>query len=196
MFGDFDRTHGEKLVMGFLFLIKNMTHLTRYTVDTFYCELPSSLLTVGNGPSSTATSANKVSFGNKKRRNVNPNVVSAPSNDEDDVWDTVYIPFPEYFAQSRDINKSISIILARVISFEDDPNGIEIQSSLHSDLVVTDASAGNYICATNTLYNFPPEYKVYDNTKTWSCWFYTMNGQLVDLRPSKVRVIIEFLLKW
>ena len=115
---------------------------------------------------------------------------------EDDVWDTIYIDLPTYFINSTNPNKAVEIELARVIDFSTWAEGAEVISSMHSDIAEQDASADNYVCATNTLYNNPKTYLVGANKNTIECWFRKIDGTLINLHPNSTRIIVEMILRY
>ena len=115
---------------------------------------------------------------------------------EDSVWDTIYVDLPTYFVNSNNPNKCVEIELARVIDFTSWSEGVEMISSLHSDIAEQDASADNYVCATNTLYNNPKSYLVGANKNMIECWFRKIDGTLINLHPNSTRVIIEMILRY
>ena len=112
------------------------------------------------------------------------------------IWDTIYVDLPTYFINSTNPNKAVEIELARVFDFTSWSEGAEMISSLHSDIAEQDASADNYVCATNTLYNNPKSYLVGANKSTIECWFRKIDGTLINLHPNNTRIIIEMVLRY
>ena len=108
-------------------------------------------------------------------------------------YDTVYIDLPPAFVQSKNSNKRVSILIARIFDLV---NECPIESSMHSDLVRTDASADHYCCTTNVLYSFLKTYYMGDNKGKFEVWFRKMNGNIIDLAPEKTRIVIEFVLEF
>ena len=49
-------------------------------------------------------------------------------------WDTVFVPLPRYFIDSRSAQKTVQIELCRVFDFSESEAGTELPSTLHSDL--------------------------------------------------------------
>lgn len=109
------------------------------------------------------------------------------------LYDTIFIDVPEYFIQSRNPNKTISILQAR---FFDLTTGNPIVASMHSDLVQINASADNYCCSTNMLYPVPITLVLPTNKSKFECWFRDYKGKLIDLDPTKVRLILECILEY
>ena len=113
-----------------------------------------------------------------------------------DTWDTIFVDLPSYFVNSTHSHKSVEIELVRVIDFESWKDGVEVISSMHSDLADQDASSDCYVCASNTLYNNPKSYLVGANRNKMECWFRRIDGSIINLHPAKTRIIIEMLLRY
>ena len=110
-------------------------------------------------------------------------------------YDTVYITLPTYFTQSRNANKRIHIQQVKLFDItSDEPT--EINASMHSDIVQINASADNYCCFCNALYPIPPTFTLSDNKSKFECWFRDLKGNLVDIDPTKVRLILETVLEY
>ena len=121
---------------------------------------------------------------------------SATASASDAVWDTIFIPLPRYFVDSRSAEKAVQIELCRVFDFTQVADGQELISSLHSDIAAVDSSADNYIASTNVLYNTPKAYVIGDNRDIFQVWFRKINGDIIDLHPTKTRCIIEMVLRY
>ena len=106
-------------------------------------------------------------------------------------FDTIYIQFPKYFVQSSNTKKYVSILLVRLF---DIVNKCEITASMHTNLIRTNESADNYCCACNIAYPVPKNYICSDNKDKFETWFRDINGDLIDLDPTKTRAIIECVL--
>ena len=78
-----------------------------------------------------------------------------------------------------------------------DPGWTAIPSTMHSDLVQFRPTADNYVCAVNMMYDAGEKVFVIPNEKTtFDVWFRTLGGDIIELLPSKTRVIIELLLTY
>ena len=109
------------------------------------------------------------------------------------MYDTLYIKLPDYFTSSMNPDKTVTVLIARVY----DINTREpIVSSLHSNLLQFNRSADDYIMTTNVLYPTPKSFQVPSTQSTYEVWLRRIDGSLIDLDPSKTRVIIEFMLNY
>ena len=108
-----------------------------------------------------------------------------------ETYNTITIQLPQYFTNALNPNKTVQVLMVRLY----DPSTSErIEGSAHSDIVMTSASADYYVCATNLAYPIPKTYVIPTNKPTFNVWFKRVDGSIVDLEPSKTRVIIELLL--
>ena len=124
-----------------------------------------------------------------------------PSTETAVNYDTLHIKLPEYFTESKNTNKYIEVEICRLFDLTSTDAytgkaGVEMAASMHSDIWDINDSADHYICSTNTLYNNPKCYTVGDNKSVFEIWFYTPDGSVIDLDPTKTRAIIEFVLKY
>ena len=126
-----------------------------------------------------------------QRTNYNPAMMSSDSNDTS--MNTIYCYLPPYFVHSRSPNKEIQLLIFRVFDLT---TGTEIQASMHSDICMMDASADNYIASSSTLYTIPKRYKIGDNRSVFQLWFRDLYGNLLNIQPDKVRIIVEFVLSY
>ena len=108
-------------------------------------------------------------------------------------YNAIQIRLPEYFSSSRNSNKCVNVLMARLYDIE---NMKQIEGSMHSDLVMRDACADFYCCSTNNLYPIPMKFVISDNKSMFNVWFKDISGSIVDLDPAKVRVIIEMILSY
>ena len=123
--------------------------------------------------------------------NYNPSMLPVTANATP--LNTIYCTLPPYFIHSRDPGKEIQLLIFRVFDLE---QGCEIQATLHSDISIIDASADHYIASSNTLYSIPKRYKIGDNRSMFQMWLRDLNGNLLDLDVTKLRVIIELVLSY
>ena len=110
-------------------------------------------------------------------------------------FDTVFISLPAYFTQSRNANKRLFILQVKLFDITSDVP-TEITASMHSDIVQINASADNYCCSCNMLYPLPPSFTLADNKSRFECWFRNIRGELIDIDPLKVRLVIETVLEY
>ena len=109
------------------------------------------------------------------------------------LYDTIYITFPKYFVQAPNTKKYVEILLVRLFDLQ---TLEEIKASFHTNLIRNNESADNYMCATNVAYPVPKKYVCSDNKEKFECWFRDIRGNIIDLDPSKRRVIIECVLHY
>ena len=108
-------------------------------------------------------------------------------------YDTIYIDLPKYFTSTPNPKKEVVILLVRLFDME---TMNEITASLHTNLIRNSESADNYLCATNIAYPVPKKYVCSDNKEKFECWFRDLKGHIIDLDPSKRRVVIECVLRF
>ena len=149
-----------------------------FTIDT-------STASVSNGSNHYPTLAYK------EHVNYNPTMIPVTANATP--LNTIYCSLPAYFIHSRDAKKEIQLLIFRAFDLE---GGYEIQATLHSDIASIDASADHYIASSNTLYSVPKSYKIGDNRSMFQMWLRDLNGNLLDLDTTKLRVIIELVLSY
>ena len=78
-----------------------------------------------------------------------------------------------------------------------DPGWTAIPCTMHSDLVQFRPTADNYVCGVNIMYDSGEKVFPIPNEKaTFDVWFRTLGGDIIELLPSKTRVIIELLLTY
>ena len=120
-------------------------------------------------------------------------------NLEEVEFDTMYITLPEYFVNSPNQNKSISILVVRLFDLTDtvhDSPDHQITATMHSDIVQVNSSADNYCVATNIAYPHPKKYVLPTAQQQFQVWFRRMDGTIIDVTPSETRVIIEMELEY
>ena len=105
-----------------------------------------------------------------------------------EVFNTLTIKLPPYFTSSTNPNKSVEILLVRLINIETE---LAIDGTAHSDLVMSNASADHYLCSVNLAYPIPRSFVIPDNKAVFNVWFKRLNGRVIDINPTNVRVIIE-----
>ena len=108
-------------------------------------------------------------------------------------FDTIYITLPDYFTQSNNAHKSISILNVKLF---DMVNENEIKGSLHSDLVQINSSSDNYCCSLNTVYSLPPTFIIGGKKSKFECWCRDIKNKLIDLDTNQTRLVIELLLEF
>ena len=158
---------------------------SHYICDTFTATLNDTNLT-----SLPRRAAGQHVIGHEDRVELTP-LYARNVSAEDDKYNTFYCDLPPYFIYSRNPNKEIQVLICRVYDLE---NNCEIQSSMHSDIAMINASADSYIAATNTLYPVPKRYKIGDNRSTFKIWFRDLFGVVVSLSPEKTRAVVELVL--
>ena len=109
------------------------------------------------------------------------------------LYDTIYIDLPIYFVQSPNVNKTVSILHARLFNVVSEN---EITGSLHSSLVQIDSSSDNYVCSTNKIYPIPPKFTISSRQMRFECWCRDIHNKLIDLDTNKTRLVIEMLLEF
>ena len=162
-----------------------MSQYSHYICDTATASILESDLML-----SSFNSLKKAIIGNERRNHYNPDQLPV-GDGTDTFFDTFYCDLPSYFINSTNPNKEIQVLICRVYDLE---TGFEIQSSMHSDIVMINASADNYVAATNTLYNVPKRYRIGDNRANFKIWFRDIWGNLINLDPKKTRAIVELVL--
>ena len=105
-----------------------------------------------------------------------------------ETFNTLTIKLPSYFTSSTNPNKAVEILLVRLVDTETE---IPIDGSAHSDLIMSNASADYYLSSVNLAYPVPRRFVIPDNKAVFNVWFKRINGKVVDLNPSNVRVIME-----
>ena len=71
---------------------------------------------------------------------------------------------------------------------------IALASTMHSDLIQFRPSADSYVMSTNVMYNWEKKFYLPTNKSSFDIWFRDMFGRVIELDPSKTRIIIELLL--
>ena len=115
----------------------------------------------------------------------------ATNSEGEGAYNAITFKLPEYFTNARNPNKTVQVLLVRLYDLA---TQAKIEGSVHSNLVMSQQSADYYICATNLAYPNPKTYTISDNKAMFDVWFKRVNGSIVDLDPTKTRVIIELLL--
>ena len=110
-----------------------------------------------------------------------------------EIFNTLTIKLPQYFTSSMNPNKNVQIEMVRLFDIE---NEKLIIGSAHSDLIMLNATADFYVCATNVAYPHPKTFTISDNKGIFNMWFKTITGSVVDIAPSKARVIVEMILSY
>ena len=160
---------------------------SHYICDT----LTASLADVNSSTLTTRSNGNHTLGYDSTRTDLQPSLYSATVTNDADRYNTFYCDLPQYFISSRNANKEIQVLICRVYDLEND---CEIQSSMHSDIAMINASADSYIAATNTLYPVPKRYRIGDNRSTFKIWFRDVYGQVISLSPTKTRAVVELVL--
>ena len=72
-----------------------------------------------------------------------------------------------------------------------------LEATVHSTLARTHANFDQFICRTNTDYYVSPrDFQINDYETAFDFWFYTLDGDVVDVNPEKTVAIYEFKLTY
>lgn len=141
---------------------------------------------------------NTANFDNKQRKCNCPKCAAnceckshCKSNSETQ-YDTLYITLPEVFTNSGNTHKTVQIYVVHLYDLE---TRCEIPyASMYSDLIQVNKSADNYCCACNIYHSTPKDFIIADSKSVFEVWFRDIGGEIIDLNPTKTRIIFEMLL--
>ena len=72
-----------------------------------------------------------------------------------------------------------------------------LEATVHSTLARTLTNFDQFICRTNTDYYVSPrDFQINDYEQEFDFWFYTLDGDVVDVSPEKTVAIYEFKLTY
>ena len=152
-------------------------------------------------------------------------LLGANSNASTVIYDTFTIEFPYYFTKSTNTTwKKVEIEKIHLFQKETDytqkyteqkagTDGTSVntitttyisdgkfqplEATVHSTLARTHSNFDQFICRTNTDYYVSPrDFQINDYESAFDFWFYTLDGDVVDVNPEKTVAIYEFKLTY
>ena len=110
---------------------------------------------------------------------------------------TVTVDLPDYFVQARSSRKIVGV---RKITVYQKRRGEwqPVNCSVHSDTFVrSDACFDFFVCMGNVdMYSAPVEAVIGDSEPTFTFWLKDAAGNVMDVYPTKTKVIMELILKF
>ena len=130
----------------------------------------------------------------------------------DVTYDTLVFELPDYFTQSTNPNKSVEFQYVHFLEYKyeqvyNETTGTYtteytgeydmLPATMHSTLVQYRPSADCYVCATNVMYTWIKKFIIPSNMFSFEMWFRNIRtGEVLDVNPTKHRVLIELLLTY
>ena len=135
-------------------------------------------------------------------------LLGATSNASTVIYDTFTIEFPYYFTKSTNTTwkkcleqksgtDGTSVTNTITTTYFGDDKFKPLEATVHSTLARTHANFDQFICRTNTDYYVSPrDFQINDYETAFDFWFYTLDGDVVDVNPEKTVAIYEFKLTY